>query len=89
MLGKKAKRPTSALYLNCSGQHGGKRGLRTARYTFTITPNENRTKEILLFDNIADPYQLTNIAQSNPEIVRKLTAELKQWLKKTNDPWKA
>jgi len=28
MLGKKGKRPTSALYLNCSGQHGGKRGLR-------------------------------------------------------------
>jgi arylsulfatase A-like enzyme len=51
MLGKKGKRPTSALYLNCSGQSGGKRGLRTDRYTFTITPNENGTKEILLFDN--------------------------------------
>ena len=89
MLGKKGKRPTSALYLNCSGPHGGKRGLRTDRYTFTITPTESGTKEILLFDNLKDPYQLTNIAQSNPKIVRKLTAELKHWLKKTNDPWQA
>jgi hypothetical protein len=88
MLGKKGNRPTSALYLNCSGPHGGRRGLRTNRYTFTITPDENANKEIALFDNIADPYQITNIAQSNPAIVLKLTAELKRWLKKTSDPWK-
>ena len=88
MLGKEGKRPTSALYLNCSGPHGGRRGLRTNRYTFTITPDKNGNKEILLFDNPKDPYQLSNIAETNPAIVRKLTAELKRWLEKTNDPWK-
>jgi hypothetical protein len=88
MFGKNGNRPTSALYLNCSGPHGGKRGLRTHRYTFTITPDKNGYKDILLFDNQNDPYQLKNIAENNPTIVRKLTAELKQWLKKTNDPWK-
>lgn len=88
MLGKKGKRPTSALYLNCSGPHGGRRGLRTHRYTFSITPNKNGNKEIILFDNQKDPYQLNNIAGTNPAIVRKLTAELKRWLQKTNDPWK-
>jgi arylsulfatase A-like enzyme len=88
ILGKEGERPESALYLNCSGPHGGKRGLRTHRYTFTITPDKYGNKEVLLFDNIADPYQLKNIAGNNPTIVRKLTAELKRWLQKTNDPWK-
>ncbi len=88
MLGKKGNRPTSALYLNCSGPHGGRRGLRTHRYTFTITPDKNANKEVLLFDNQKDPYQLKNIADNNPSIVRKLTEELKRWLEKTKDPWK-
>jgi hypothetical protein len=87
MLGKRGKRPNSALYLNCSSPNGGPRGLRTNRYTFTITPKENGKKEILLFDNLKDPYQLNNNADSNPAIVRKLTNELKTWLKNTSDPW--
>jgi hypothetical protein len=88
MLGKKGDKPASALYLNCSGPHGGRRGLRTHRCTFTITPDKYGNKDILLFDNIADPYQLKNIAENNPTIVHNLTAELKGWLQKTNDPWK-
>ncbi len=87
MFGKKGIRPTSALYLNCAGPYGGPRGLRTNRFTFTITPKGNSQKEFLLFDNIEDPYQLNNIADSNPAIIRKLTIELKAWLKKTKDPW--
>ncbi|MFH1718344.1 MAG: sulfatase-like hydrolase/transferase [Planctomycetota bacterium] len=89
MLGKPGKRPASALYLTCTGPKGGTRGLRTNRYTFTITPEENGKKQILLFDNRKDPYQINNIAESNPEIVSKLTKELRQWLEKTNDPWRA
>jgi len=87
MLGRPSTRPTSALYLTCTGPKGGARGLRTNRYTFTITPDEDGKKHILLFDNKKDPYQLKNIAESNPELVRELTEELKQWLEKTNDPW--
>lgn len=87
MLGKSGTRPTSALYLTCGGPRGGTRGLRTNRYTFTITPREDGKKEILLFDNKKDPYQLENVAESRPGVVRKLTAELGRWLKKTNDPW--
>jgi len=89
MLGKPGTRPTSALYLNCSGQRGGNRGLRTHRYTFAINRRKDGTNEILLFDNKKDPYQLENIAESSPEVVRRLTGELNQWLRKTNDPWKA
>lgn len=89
MRGKPGSRPTSALYLVCAGPRGGTRGVRTGRYTFTIRPDGDGKKEILLFDNQKDPYQLNNIAESNPKAVRKLTEELNRWLKKTNDPWKA
>ena len=89
MLGGPGARPTSALYLNCSGPDGGNRGLRTHRYTFTINRQKDGKNEILLFDNKNDPYQLENIAGSSPEAVRRLTGKLNQWLRKTKDPWKA
>ena len=88
MLGKVGTRPTSALYLRCAGPRGGSRGVRTHRYTFAVTPKENGGEETLLFDNKMDPYQLRNVAESQPEVVRKLTAELQRWLDKTKDPWK-
>jgi len=89
MLGRPGTRPTSALYLNCSGQRGGNRGLRTHRYTYAINRLKDGKNEVLLFDNRKDPYQLNNIADSSPEVVRRLTGELNQWLRKTKDPWKA
>jgi len=89
MLGRPGTRPTSALYLNCAGQYGGNRGLRTHRYTFAISRQKDGKNEVLLFDNKKDPYQLDNIAESSPEVVRRLTGELNQWLRKTKDSWKA
>ena len=89
MLGRPGTRPKSALYLNCSGLNGGNRGLRTHRYTFVINRQKDEKNEILLFDNKKDPYQLDNIAKSSPEVVRRLTGELNQWLRKTKDTWKA
>ena len=62
--------------------------MRTHRYTFAITPKEDGGKEILLFDNKKDPYQLTSIAESSPGLVGELTGELQRWLDKTKDPWK-
>jgi hypothetical protein len=88
MFGHGGTRPTSVLYLNCSGSYGGPRGLRTHRHTFTITPLGNGKKKVLLFDNQQDPYQLNNIAESKPKLVQKLTNELNRWLRKTHDPWK-
>jgi len=87
MLGQSGSRPASALYLNCSGPHGGPRGLRTHRYTFAITPEADGKKKVLLFDNQQDPYQLNNIAHLRPKVVRELTDELGRWLRKTRDPW--
>lgn len=87
MFGQPGTRPTSALYLTCSGSHGGPRGLRNHRYTFTMTPLGDGKKKVLLFDNQQDPYQLNNIAQSKPKVVRELMDELARWLRKTHDPW--
>jgi len=89
MLGKPAARPKSALYIRCAGPRGGARGVRTHRYTFAISPKEDGSREILLFDNKKDPHQLRNVAESSPGVVRRLSEELRQWLVKTKDPWKA
>ena len=43
--------------------------------------------EHVLHDNISDPYQLKNVADAKGEVVEKLTAELRAWLGKNNDPW--
>ena len=59
MLGSPGTRPTSALYLNCSGLYGGSRGLRTHRYTFTINRWKDGKNEVLLFDNKMTPTSLT------------------------------
>jgi arylsulfatase A-like enzyme len=88
MLGKGGKRPNSALYIRCSGPRGGARGVRTHRYTFAVTPKQEGGTETLLFDNKQDPYQLKNVAASRPEVVRRLSDELKKWLDRTDDPWK-
>ena len=66
----------------------GRRGVRTARYTLVITKAEGTGDQTVLHDNVADPYQLKNIAADRPDVVRKLTeAELIPWLKRTGDPW--
>jgi hypothetical protein len=42
----------------------------------------------VLHDNLADPYQLENIAAEYPELVQELLErELIPWLERTGDPW--
>jgi len=83
------KRPTSQLYLWVPvGQPaGGRRGVRTDRYTFMMTRTQGESTKLTLHDNIDDPYQLKNIADERPDIVARLTETLQQWLKKNDDPW--
>ncbi len=42
----------------------------------------------ILYDNINDPYQMTNIAEDNPEKINELKKILQRWLVKTGDPWR-
>jgi len=88
-LGQPCVRPTSALYFFEAPQfpdEWGRRGIRTDRYTFVVSRHA-QGDEIILHDNLDDPYQLENIAEKEPDLVLKLTHELKGWLEKTNDPW--
>ena len=62
------------------------RGLKTDRYTLAITLTRSLDiKEILLFDDVKDPYQLNNIADK--KLIRKLAGQMEPLLKKADDPW--
>ncbi|HUU29894.1 MAG TPA: sulfatase [archaeon] len=94
MLGEECKRPTSSYYIVSDpvkpGQklgEGGQRGIRTSSHTFVVTQETDNTESYVLFDNRKDPYQLENIAEKSPPLVRELTEELDGWLERTNDPW--
>ena len=65
----------------------GYRGLRTKKYTFVVHATNARTDEWLLFDREQDPFQLNNIAPDQPELIKQFSTRLKDWLKKTNDPF--
>ena len=59
------------------------RGIRTARYTYAVSPHE----PIMLFDDREDPYQMNNLA-GNPEfkeIQKELEQLLRQELKEIGD----
>ena len=89
ILGGSAERPGSALYLVMSPNwpEGGRRGLRTHRYTLVVQRRKGKGEVYILHDNERDPYQMRNAADENPDVVRQLMKELNQWLEKTNDPW--
>ncbi len=88
LLGREGTRPTSALYLNVNPNNpaDGSRGVRTHRHTYMVT-RTREGEEIILHDNVADPYQLQNIAGDHPGLVAELREEINNWLGKNNDPW--
>jgi len=83
-------RPASQLYIKVPyGKPAlGHRGVRTHRYTLSIEKGEEGVLSTTLHDNADDPYQLENIADARPELVRELMErELVPWLERTGDPW--
>ena len=89
-LGGDGPRPTSALYLKIPVENPalGWRGVRTHRYTLAIHRREGQPDRSFLHDNIADPFQLENLADRRPEVVERLIEEeLLPWLRRTGDPW--
>lgn len=90
LLTGKGERPASQLYLWIPyGEPAyGRRGVRTHGHTLMISKKKGKPETKMLHDNIKDPYQLKNIADSRPDIVKELyEKELIPWLKKTRDPW--
>ncbi len=64
-----------------------RRGVFTHRYTFAIECAGSEDPRMVLFDNIADPYQMRNLAKEDLDVSKKLMRELREWLRKTGDPW--
>ncbi len=64
---------------------GNKKGVRTSKYTFAI----NGEGDISLFNNLIDPYQLTNLSFDSLSAgdQQMLGKELGSWLKLSQDPW--
>ncbi|MFY9150546.1 MAG: sulfatase [Prolixibacteraceae bacterium] len=75
-------RPISTPFLSIEGN---KKSVRTTKYTFTVYGNG----EITLFNNLNDPYQLTNLSFSSlpAEDQKMLSQQLGYWLKLSHDPW--
>ncbi|NNM03743.1 MAG: sulfatase [Gemmatimonadetes bacterium] len=83
-------RPTSQLYIWIPyGEPAlGRRGVRTHRHTLSVEKTGDGEVSYVLHDNVADPFQLRNIAAGNPDLVKELMeTELTPWLEKTRDPW--
>ena len=92
--GDAADTPSSQLYIKGSykGREAmtyGSRGVRTERYTMSITTaSDGSVTETFLFDRTKDPHQVSNIAADMPEVMKRLVAEeLAPWLRKSSDPW--
>lgn len=68
-----------------SGLDNGFRGIRTDRYTFVLKYDEGKVVETILFDRLADPYQLTNIAGKNVSLENQMRKYLKQALIEAKD----
>lgn len=92
--------PSGALYIrNVNGKKNpaGKitsyfpvaRGIKTMQYTMAISiDREKQIKEILFFDDIKDPYQMTNLSiKKHPEIFKELCVQMGKLLKQADDPW--
>lgn len=90
--GESKEKPEFTLYLNLESGYetpeGGMRGLRTDRYTFVIRKNkQGGTTDYLLYDNLKDPFQLTNIAAEQPGLIREFEGKMWPELKRIRDPW--
>ena len=96
----KVKAPKGVLYIrNVDGDVNDKdevlnyfpvaRGIKTDRYTLAITiDRDKQVKEILLFDDKKDPYQMHPLdAGRNKSLMKRLTRQMKELLKQANDPW--
>jgi arylsulfatase A-like enzyme len=84
------RRPTSAWYMFVPyGQPGlGRRGVRTQSHTLVCKRDREGAERRELYDDVADPCQLRDLAAARPELVQQLlTTELEPWLRKMHDPW--
>jgi len=87
--GETRNRPTSGFYLTAQPIFSEeRRGIKTLTHTFVMVLDKPSGKvSHLLFDNVADPQQLTNIADNQVGLIKDFKSQLADWLLKTNDNW--
>lgn len=62
-------------------------GFADARYTFAMErPDAGAPYEILLYDHQEDPFQMHNIAEENPELVKECYRQLVKMLEDCGNP---
>lgn len=70
-----------------SDSTSGRRGIRTARYTYVTEVEEGQPTHVWLYDRLHDPSQLHNLAESQPALCDSLKRTLSSWLEQTHDPF--
>lgn len=70
--------------VTASNKNTGFRGLRTTQYKLVYS-HKRKQNSSYLFDLKKDPFELNNIYESNPGVVKTLKANLQTWLNKLND----
>ena len=94
------RRPTSAPFIrnqpgpkDSAGLHRGyvpdARGIKTHRHTLVFEDLQDGAPPPLLFDDDADPYQLSPLPlEENKELVERLSSELSKHCERMADPWR-
>jgi arylsulfatase A-like enzyme len=87
--GEVQARPTAQLYLwmPADRPHLGRRGLRTARYTYVENRMPGTPPWRELYDRVEDPYQMVEAAAQRPKVVRELSGELARRLHALGSGW--
>ena len=70
--------------VTASNPNTGFRGIRTSKYKLVYSFQKNEVGKYL-FDLEKDPFELTNIYNANPSVVKSLKKDLAIWLNQTND----
>ncbi len=96
-------RPTSQLYqwLTPKRPESGLRGIRSHRWKLSISGANLQSDDFIfpnlpeyahrvhLYDREADPYELNNLAEQRPDVVKELLqSELHLWLERAGDPFR-
>lgn len=100
-LGKEIEKPFGALYIqNVNGNRDENnlvkdifpiaRGIKTDRYTLSLTIDRKtkKLKKVLFFDDVNDPYQMTNLKPENhQDTYKELCNQMGILLKNADDIW--
>ena len=72
--------------LDYKNMKSGLRGIRSLKYTFVLKYNGGEIIDTILYDNIKDPFQMSNIADKSARLCKELTKQTAKLFKPMGDP---